>query len=398
MGQRKLRSSGLELLRIICMILIILHHYSVHGRYDTFTLANLNGNVVLIQMLAMFGRPACSIFAIISGYFMVTSQNGHKRIILLLVEMTFYSWIILILVSVTGIIPVSFRSVIQAIFPVFWGNWYVVYYLLLSLLVPFINPFLRSLNKKVYLRLLVTFFILWSIIPTFTLNAWSFSSIDFFVIMYLTGAYIRLYGNDFAYPNKWNLWAALGSGGFMLLSVLVMDAAGAITGIDRFINAATYFKNYSCPLAVIFAIGIFMYFKNLTFHSAIINRIAASTLGIYLIHDNSMARKVIWEVIFPNVNYLNSPCLLLHIILKCIAIFVGCLVIDQLRLYTVDKLFQRWIDKKYPIWQIKQEQLYAGLRNKFHNAKIQIILIFHNKNLSFMRNQYEQSRRAVCRK
>lgn len=74
---KKERNSSLELLRIICIILIIAHHYSYHGGYDGVTYENLSAGVIFIQIIGMFGRMACSIFALISGYFLI---NANKKI------------------------------------------------------------------------------------------------------------------------------------------------------------------------------------------------------------------------------------------------------------------------------------------------------------------------------
>ena len=51
----KKRCSGLELGRIVCMLLIIAAHYGEHGEYGAITTADIGGNVFFVQALSMFG-------------------------------------------------------------------------------------------------------------------------------------------------------------------------------------------------------------------------------------------------------------------------------------------------------------------------------------------------------
>ena len=51
----KQRNSALELLRIICILLIICHHYSIHGGFGEITHQNINIARVYIQIPYMWG-------------------------------------------------------------------------------------------------------------------------------------------------------------------------------------------------------------------------------------------------------------------------------------------------------------------------------------------------------
>ncbi len=68
------RQSNIELLRIISMILIVAHHFSVHGGFD-FSSTSFSVNRLYIQFLAMGGKIGVDIFVIISGYFLITSNK-----------------------------------------------------------------------------------------------------------------------------------------------------------------------------------------------------------------------------------------------------------------------------------------------------------------------------------
>ena len=70
------------------------------------------------------------------------------------------------------------------------------------------------MSKEVYRRLLLVVYVIWCLAPTFTMNAWVFSNMDLFLVLYLTGAYIKLHVHGkTTYNNRWNLAAALAQHG-----------------------------------------------------------------------------------------------------------------------------------------------------------------------------------------
>lgn len=294
--------------------------------------------------MGLFGKASCSIFALISGYYLITKKekNHYKKIFPLVADLYFYSIILFVIVYFFKLTPISIKDSIKAFFPIIWGPWYVVSYILFYLFIPFINKWLLSLNKKQYKILLIFILLIWSFIPTFSLQAWRFSSIDFFIVMYIIGAYIRLHLKR----NHWLFfWISIISGILMILSVLSFDMLGYLLKNNIFILNATYFKYYNSILAVIWAASTFIYFIDVKFKSKLINFISSSVLGIYLIHENDLLKRYIWRGIFPNANYANFP--YIHALIKVLCIFIICLIIDVIKRFTISKIFNNWLDKNY---------------------------------------------------
>lgn len=53
---KKVRSSNLELYRIILMFLIVAHHYVIgSGLFVQFDYTNVTGNMIFLQIFSMFG-------------------------------------------------------------------------------------------------------------------------------------------------------------------------------------------------------------------------------------------------------------------------------------------------------------------------------------------------------
>ncbi len=350
---KKTRESGLELLKIICIVLIILHHYSVHGGYK-YTVNTLNKKLVIIQILSLYGKVACSIFALSTGYFMIKSKatlkENIKKALLINIEMFFYSAIILGIFYYKKIGKIDKITVKKSLISIVWGNWYIVGYTMLIVLVPYINKMIKALSKEQYKGIIILMLIIWCVIPTITDFKWKFSDIDFFIVMYVIGGYIRLYEVDKQkYPNKWNLIIVIATALLMILSVFYFNNKGIKLQDNSIIKNATKMKNINSIYSVILAISSFLLFKRFTFKSKIINRIAQSTLGIYLIHDNDLVRPYLWKSLSANTKYFSKRLLVLikHITIKTTAVFIICLIIDQIRLLTIDKVFRKAVDKYY---------------------------------------------------
>lgn len=65
----KKRNSSLDLLKIVAMILIIAHHYYVHGGFDAANVDNISKGRVFLEEVSMYGSWCCDLFALITGFY-----------------------------------------------------------------------------------------------------------------------------------------------------------------------------------------------------------------------------------------------------------------------------------------------------------------------------------------
>lgn len=77
----KQRNSNIELLRIVAMLMIVAHHFSVHGGFS-FDPSRISVNLIWIQFLQLGGKVGVDIFILISGYYLVSrkSFNSYKAL------------------------------------------------------------------------------------------------------------------------------------------------------------------------------------------------------------------------------------------------------------------------------------------------------------------------------
>ena len=118
-----------------------------------------------------------------------------------------------------------------------------------------------------------------------------------------------------------------------------------------------FVNNYSI-FTLSLAYFLFIFFKNLKIkNSTFINKIASSTLGIYLIHENIFIKPIIWKKIFPADIYYDKAYFLILALCKIFFVFITCLIIDKLRIILFGKLEKRIIEFIY--------NFFINIKNKF---------------------------------
>ena len=154
------RNSSFELLRIIAMLMIIGHHFVVHGGFlDASTV-----NSWILTFLEFGGKFGVIIYLLISGYFMVTSKFTFRKLLKLWCQVWFYSVLLYVLSIFLPNFHFSARGLVTALFPVLMVEWwFVTYYIFLYLLSPFINKLAKVLSRSEYGWLIVLLLFLYNV-------------------------------------------------------------------------------------------------------------------------------------------------------------------------------------------------------------------------------------------
>ena len=365
-GIERRRNSKLELLRIICIFLVVLRHYGTLANWgeNTFTVANWSWQVLFIQLMEALGSAANNVFLLISGYYMVSKNINWKRVLLLVAEMFFYSWIILAILYSTKSTPFSVTKTIKAAFPIWFGyNWYVCCYAIFCCFLPFINPILCKAEKGTYTKFLVVSLLLGSVMKTLRgVNYFGDQfSIDHFAVMYAIGGYVKRFEPK---PKKLS-WGSLSfaSIAIIILSIICLSVGGYVIHKDILIEHAVHFGRAYTITAIASAVFVFMWVvTSKPLHNKLINTLAKSVVGIFIIHYNPLLREIIFNKIYPNIDYLHSGLLPLHCIVKVSVVFLVCLVVDQIRIMTVDRVFQRFLEKHWEAFEIRVKKFEGVLK------------------------------------
>lgn len=340
------RESGLELLRIIAMLLIVLHHVYYWG----WLAANPTAEEGIFGLFCrQIGKFGVNVFVLISGYFMVNKRFKLTRVLNIVLQTTFYTFVIYLFFTLFGKVQFTWKGLIFSILPVLYEQyWFVTMYVILLLLSPILNLILHTFNQKTLglgLLGLLAYTILFPyfskiLIGEFFESAF-YNQIIFWIELYCVGGYLQLHGIKLP-----KMWVVI----IMVVSIIYGIMIACFDG-EREIRSVTSWSNFAV------AVGLLLIFKDFKFQSRIINTIATTTFGIYLLHENSYVRDWVYgfcqRTLFSSV---SSP--VLWVVLSTLTIFTVCMVIDFLRQQTIHRAtnrFLQYVDQK--LAQRKQQNV-----------------------------------------
>lgn len=347
---KKPRQSGIELFRIITMLMIVMHHYVVNSGMLSILYENpISVESLFLITIGGFGKIGINCFVLITGYFMCKSNITLKKFLKLLLQILFYKLIITLIFAIAKY-PTEWSvvSIIKGLLPITGiGKDFIGCYLIFFLFIPFLNILIKNLNEKTHGLLLLACLIPFTVIANIPSVNVTINYVLWFVIIYFIGAYIRLYKQEL-FAKKWWSLVFIASIVLSCASIIVLLFARKYFSFSD--KSAHYFVADSNKiLAVITAVSGFITFKNLNIkYSKFINVTASACFGVLLIHANSNAMRAwLWGDMLKNVEYLGSNWVYLHFVLSVTIIYVGCTLIDLGRIYLIEKPLFKWMDKKF---------------------------------------------------
>lgn len=354
--QNKDRLSNIELLRIITMLLIVVHHCVLHsGLIKSIMTEPISAQNWLVACLGMWGKTGINCFVLITGYFMCGSQITLRKFLKLVLEVMFYGITIYLILAAAGLDTLSFFQAIYSASPVkSVSGEFTSCYMLFFLLVPFLKALVDNISRFKHLTL-VALCLLISSFTWFTPAKSHMNYVTWFSILFLIGSYIRKYGIMPQWGFKKWLFATFAVVGASLLTVLVQFWRGKWPW--------TFVEGAYAPMAVACAVCMFMLFLHIKIPTnRFINTVAASTYGILLIHDHSFAmRQLIWRDGLNVIECHSTPYCIPYVLLCSIAVFTVCSSIDIFRLRFIERPI---LDMAYNTLGPKAERLMKFLKKK----------------------------------
>jgi len=344
----KVRQSSIELLRIIAILLIICHHFSIHSNFNFDEDEEKNKqnflNHLWIQFLSLGGKISVNIYVLISGYFLSNSSKVEiSKFLKLEFQLIFYA----MLDYATGIFvnytTFNFREFIHYFFPVTYDNWwFATNYVVLYLLFPFINGSIHELDRKTYRNCLIVMTMIWCVLPSiFLVSGYGYNFLIWFIYIYIFAGYIRKY--KIGENTSSIIWIISGILCYFFITIFAI----ACDYIGMFYeplkeNIGSLFDMNRIPIFIA-SILIFIGFTRMNFSSRFINLISSATFGVYLIHDAFYPRYVIWTEIVNATQYTYSNKLIPYSIISILSVFVICVIIEIIRIFTIEKLYMKLI-------------------------------------------------------
>ena len=324
------RSSNLELLRILCMLLIIGDHLTgQRGIADYTTLPSS----FACRLIGCGSRIGCSVFVLIGGWFLCEQPYKTRRPLSLWLSLWLYTVPVTLLCKLAGL-DVSWGALRWAAFPASTRQlWFISDYLLLLLCVPLLSRLLRGLSRPAHRGLLAVLAVPLIVYPTlFGENGAVSDTAWMFLYEYLLIAYLRRWPDNRLAHLLQHRAAALGLGlGLPLLNTIlraVLETRGLTDG-----KAFQYMAYYRTALGalpnLLAALALFYLFKGLDLGCVRwVNALAGTTLGVYILHQVPAFRGFLWNGLLQAEAQHGSVG---YTLLAILAVFLGCAAVDALR-------------------------------------------------------------------
>lgn len=332
-----MRNSNFELLRIVCMLLIVLSHIDTQHRGEM----NFQSFDYLVDFIVLhFACVAVNSFVLISGYWGIHFK--FQKLLKLNAQTLFYSLAIFLFTLWLGWHSFSFTKDIGVFLPIFSKQyWFITVYYTLYLLSPVLNLFCENLSKRNFQILLVLGFVLFYLWPTgcYLINVRQliddagFGIINF-TYLYLLGRYIKLH---FTTPKKATYWL-IGYILFCSIALFTQLTLSLLLGFEF-----TSFHSYNTIFILGGSICLLLCFSKLNIHSIMINNFAKHCLAVYLIHTGPY----FWEHFCEKFSLKEYTGISYIILLFCapVAIYIVCVAIEYLRQVIMGNFEDKIINK-----------------------------------------------------
>ena len=323
------RNTGVDLLRCVAMFFVCMLHIVGAGGIAK----NTQGTQRMIAY-ALEALTLCSVncYAMISGYVNRDKELKVRRAVFMWIEAVF--WLAVTNIAAKMLFSSVFidgTDIASSLFPLTGGRfWYLNGYLFLFPFMPLLNHGLENITKQQHQMILLFLFV--------TMSFYSIvSSRDIFwlhegysgawlVVLYVFGAYFRLYG----FP-KWRQWWVLLLA-FLVCAFVTFGALMAIAQIDSvvFVNLT----KYTSPFLVVMAaclLGIFAQIQIRGVCGKLISLLGKCSFGVYIIHLTPLFWNGLICDRLLSVAKLD-PLQMTGIILSVsLLLFVGCEILSVIR-------------------------------------------------------------------
>jgi len=328
------KNVGIELLRLILFFMIVIIHVTSVGIVEQgYGLEFGSNNWIYSIITRVLAGGAVIGFVLITGYLTANEEvtTIKKRIIRLLKPFIFYLPIYFILnIILTNEILTGSINTIKYLIQI-QGNlyhlWYVIVFLVLMLLIPYINKALKQCTQLEYKKLIIVLITIVSllyslsiILKTYIFYGLFVSRILLFITIYIMGGYFSKYEIKI---NKYiSLACYIGIG--LLMSLMVLRIA------DYDLQIATLWQVLEINFVgvILSALFLFLCFAQFKMKSKFVTFMGNLVYGGYIVHVGYIPMLI---KIYNPFKYVNDNLYWLHNLGFMLIIFTCSLVTEMIR-------------------------------------------------------------------
>lgn len=363
--QKPPRESSIELLRIFAAFAVIVLHYNGGVGNALHFSSGLSREILLgLESLCVC---AVDVFIMISGYFLCKTgkRTWDKPVYLILLMWIIGSMSYLGMCFANNGIEfgVDFRILLQKAFPPV--NYFVVLYIALYIISPFINIVLNKLSEKGRTIMIVVMLLLFSLYPTMMdsyqllmdhnymgidpVGAWGQQhgyTIVCFSLCYCIGAWIRL--NSISKNlTKAKVIALIIACVFGIYVWYNIESHTVLAGLHELIDYNSF--SYSNPLVLLLAALLLVLFSNIHFKSYIINTFSKAAFVSYIFHPI-----ILHHLQVDVYAWTGGWKLFLHLVISVLIIYFFSWVLWKALDFILNPIVKRLSDKAiYKVYEIE---------------------------------------------
>lgn len=330
--QTKVRNSGVELLRIIAILLICISH-AIQTSEQFLDYSSISFGIIILKILRYSGQIGNILFVICSSWFLLDSKKVRiEKALKLLLDSMFISTVIFLGFVISGQ-NFTFKEIICQLFPDYFSNmWFVPVYVIFYLIHPLLNGAISAMNKKQHFSFCLILFCLFGVLGLIGWSGIIMNSFIGFCIIYFIVGFIKKYCKSFYENRKLNL---------LLFLVFYLIFIFAIIFKNIFnINRLTLDQFYS-PILLPALLCLFNLFNGLKIQSKTINYLASCSLYVYCIHENILLRTLIRPLYYQKALNICFNAYFGWIMLCAVGMFIGSYLLSILYKHTLVKITKK---------------------------------------------------------
>lgn len=279
------RLQGIDILKIISIIMILLLHILGQGGVIEYTSGY---SKLIFKAVQMFSLCAVNILCICTGFLMVNKDFNHCRVVKTMTLVVGVNFIIFLVFLFAG--GDFFTGLHYMKLSLSTTYWYVVDYIIILFIMPYLKKMIYSLNRNLFKRLIHILLVVATLLPIFLeTDIVGFNggySLSWMIVLFFVGAYEKLYGN-FLKRNIYFLIISIVSYVMMMvvqigLRSLEMDYLDII--IDRTMS-------YTSPFVFVMALFLFKAIYNIRVNrrlEGLFKWYSSASLMAYIFHCNGI--------------------------------------------------------------------------------------------------------------
>ena len=339
-SNRMQRDSNFELLRIVCMLMIVSHHF-ITQIYNGNTLIN---NSLLGSTINALCYVGVNCFILTSGWFRI--KVNWKSFLNLFLCCSFYGLASYFFHLIKDDASIGKSLIKWAIFPLSGSKWWFVNcYLILYLCSPLINTALQHISRREHLTILCLLTIcnvyFGNVMQADFFNQDGYSAAQF-IYVYIIGDYLRRYTS--APRVRERRWQFLICYFVFAMLWLFHKMIRLKLGFSPFLSTG-----YNNVFNLCASVCFFLFMSSFCFKCRFVNYIAASAFSVYLLQESTyFGRGWLYPRIGELYDHLTVAGQIGAMLALSVSFFTIVTIFDQLRLllnnsiiYLTDSFFKR---------------------------------------------------------